>query len=58
MSFYDLETDPWEMRNLAREPGSAPVLAEMKERMARWMERADDVLLEWNRDLRPKRQRL
>ena len=54
---YDLETDRWEMRNLAQDPGAAPILAEMKERMACWMRRTEDVLLDWNRDLTPKRER-
>lgn len=53
---YDEEADPWEMHNLIHEPSAAPVLAEMRERLAVWMERAEDVMLEWNVDLRPKRK--
>lgn len=51
---YDLETDPWEMDNLVDAPGAGPILAEMKERLAVWMERAEDVMLDWNIDLRKK----
>ena len=54
---YDAEADPWEMHNLAQEPEAAPILAEMRARMARWMERVGDVMIEWNADLTPKRTR-
>jgi len=53
---HDLEADPWEMHNLAQEPGAASILADMKARMVRWMERVGDVLVEWNRDLTAKRR--
>jgi len=39
---YDLEQDPWEHRNLARDPGKAPVLDEMRERLARRMAEFED----------------
>jgi arylsulfatase A-like enzyme len=54
---YDLETDPWEMRNLSDDPASRPVLQEQRARLVRRMEQADDVLREWNVDLTPFRSR-
>jgi arylsulfatase A-like enzyme len=51
---YDEETDPWEMRNLVHEPAAAPVLAEMRARMGRWMAQVGDVLLEWNVSVTPQ----
>lgn len=45
---YDLETDPWEMNNLIDEPSAKPILAYMKQRLVRWMEQAEDVMVEWN----------
>jgi arylsulfatase A-like enzyme len=54
---YDAQTDPWEMQNLAEEPGSAPILAEMKARMVQWMESTGDVMVEWNADLTARRRR-
>jgi N-acetylglucosamine-6-sulfatase len=32
---YDLKSDPYELRNLATDPASAPMLAEMKQRLER-----------------------
>jgi len=54
---YDEEADPWEMHNLANEPEAAPILAEMRARMAHWMEQVGDVMLEWNVEVTPKRKR-
>jgi arylsulfatase A-like enzyme len=48
---YDEVVDPWEMHNLAHEPSAAPILEEMRERMARWMTRVGDVMLDWNVDV-------
>jgi N-sulfoglucosamine sulfohydrolase len=42
---YDLIFDPDENHNLAKEPGSATVLAEMRGRLDAWMKRTDDPLL-------------
>ena len=42
---YDLLFDPLEMVNLAGRPDHAEVLAEMRDRLARWMEDTDDPLL-------------
>jgi len=52
---YDEEVDPWELNNLAEEPHAAPILAEMRGRLARWMEQVDDVLVDWNVNLTPQR---
>lgn len=43
---FDLVFDPNESRNLAADPAYAEVLAEQKGRLAAWMERTDDPLLE------------
>jgi N-sulfoglucosamine sulfohydrolase len=43
---YDLAYDPLERRNLAEDPAMAPALAEMRQRLARWMEDTDDPLLQ------------
>ena len=39
---YDLEKDPDEMRNLADDPGSQPLVKEMEARLAGWMKRTGD----------------
>lgn len=39
---YDLEADPYELTNLAGEPGMAEVQAQMEERLADWMRRTGD----------------
>ena len=44
-SLYDLVFDPTEHHNLAGEPGSQEVLAEMRQRLDRWMEATNDPLL-------------
>jgi arylsulfatase A-like enzyme len=41
---YDLATDPDELRNLAGEPACAPVLSELRARLADWMHETEDVL--------------
>ena len=43
---YDLAFDPHEARNLAAEPAMAPVLAQMRERLGRWMRETDDPILD------------
>ncbi|MGH2367556.1 MAG: sulfatase-like hydrolase/transferase [Chloroflexota bacterium] len=52
---YDLQEDPWELRNLIDEPSLQPVLAELRARLVRRMEQADDVLCQWTNGLRPLR---
>ncbi len=42
---YDLETDPVEMDNLWNKPEAAGVQADMKARLLRWMEAAEDPIL-------------
>lgn len=42
---YDLIFDPNEAHNLAADPAAAPVLAEMRSRLDRWMEDTGDPLL-------------
>ncbi len=42
---YDLAFDPNEAHNLADDPASAEVLAEMRSRLDRWMRDTDDPLL-------------
>jgi arylsulfatase A-like enzyme len=42
---YDLVFDPNEASNLADNPAMAPVLEEMRGRLAAWMERTEDPLL-------------
>jgi arylsulfatase A-like enzyme len=39
---YDLEADPSQMKNLADDPGSRPVLREMESRLNQWMTRTGD----------------
>ena len=55
---YDLEADPWELRNLAEEPEARPVLEELRVRLVRRMRAADDVLHDWNAGLTPLPERL
>jgi arylsulfatase A-like enzyme len=54
---YDLQDDPWEMRNLIDDPASQAALAEMRARLVKRMEPAGDVLREWNVGLAPFRAR-
>jgi arylsulfatase A-like enzyme len=39
---YDLEKDPFERKNLAKDPGSAAVRRELEARLARWMKDTGD----------------
>ncbi len=41
---YDLMFDPQERRNVAQDPANADVMAEMRGRLERWMERTNDPL--------------
>ncbi|MGI5818612.1 MAG: sulfatase [Armatimonadota bacterium] len=43
---YDLERDPWEYENLAGDAEYAGLLADLSDRMDRWMEETGDLLLE------------
>ncbi len=50
--FYDRRRDPWQLRNLAEEPGAhRPALEARRRRMVEWMARTDDHLHnEWTVD--------
>ena len=39
---YDLETDPFEVENLANDPGHRETLERMRAELARWIEETDD----------------
>jgi len=39
---YDLDNDPYEMRNLADDPASQPILRDMERRLKEWMSRTGD----------------
>ena len=41
---YDLETDPWEFRNLAGDPTHTELLDTLKKILADWQQRTDDPL--------------
>jgi arylsulfatase A-like enzyme len=40
---YDLQADPYERRNLAADPASAALRAELEEKLVRWMKRTGDA---------------
>jgi N-sulfoglucosamine sulfohydrolase len=40
---YDLQEDPWEMKNLATEPAQAAVKTELSTELDRWMKRQGDL---------------
>lgn len=44
VEFYDLEKDPWEMRNLAGNPAYAQTVRKLQVRLSRWMIRTHDFL--------------
>lgn len=41
---YDLQTDPWEQRNVAHEPASRELRRELRARLSRWMRDTGDLL--------------
>jgi arylsulfatase A-like enzyme len=46
---YDLENDPYELKNLATEPAASSIRREMNERLADWMKRVGDSWrLDWD----------
>ena len=46
LEFYDLETDPWEKKNLAEDPEVADQIATHRTRLQEWMEATGDRGLE------------
>ena len=48
--YYDLQDDPWEMRNIIDSVGPA-ALSEMKGRLREWIDRAGDPIAFWSRPL-------
>ena len=47
---YDLENDPYELKNLATEPSASSIRNEMDERLADWMKRVGDSWrLDWEK---------
>jgi arylsulfatase A-like enzyme len=44
---YDLKNDPYEMKNLIRDPQYAPVIQKLRNRLLQYMEQTQDSLL-WN----------
>jgi hypothetical protein len=55
---YDLEADPWEMRNLIAQPEHRQVLHDMRLRLLTWAERTQDPLLGNLKDLFARRQQV
>ena len=39
---YDLDTDPWEVRNLATDPAYSKTLGELRSKLEHWMEQTQD----------------
>ena len=39
---YDLESDPWELHNVAADAGNAGVVSEMRALLMDWMVRTED----------------
>lgn len=50
IEFYDLEADPWELKNIATQPEHADRIALMKSELQKWMDEQGDtgVLLDTN----------
>ena len=44
---YNLEEDPYEMKNLVNMPSYSAVLDEMRARLRGWIEATDDILTHW-----------
>lgn len=46
MELYDLDADPWEQSNLAKDPAYAEIKQELQEQLLGWMKETDDPLLD------------
>ena len=46
LELYDLESDPWEQRNLAADHACRSVVADLNARLQRWMEETADPVLD------------
>jgi arylsulfatase A-like enzyme len=46
---FDLQSDPWELVNLAHDPGYAEPLAELRQEMVRWRDDWDDAESQWGK---------
>lgn len=51
---YDVQTDPWELHNLAADPAHAEVLAKLRADLDVWMRGNDDEGLATERELKPR----
>ena len=45
VELYDLQADPWERHNLADQLEVAPIQADLRWRLLRWMEQTNDPVL-------------
>ena len=48
---YDLDSDPWEMRNLIDEPRHRPVLADLRRKLIAWCRDHEDAIWVYIQDL-------
>ena len=46
---FDLQADPWELTNLADNPGHAKHLARLRKELARWRDEWDDTSTQWGK---------
>lgn len=46
VEFYDTEKDPYELKNLAKDPGYAELMERMKKRLESWMAQQGDLAIE------------
>ncbi len=44
-ALYDLEQDPWEMKNLTRDPEYAEIKTQLSRTLAQWMKDTDDPII-------------
>ena len=46
---FDLENDPWELRNLAHDPGHSAQLTTLRQELVRWRDACNDTDTEWGK---------